>query len=57
MTVCIPIKVTEYDIPMTRKVLHKQQIVISRIVVYDIELSWHNIKFYFVVRRRFLGKR
>jgi len=40
------------DIPDQRQVMHKQQIIIMNQILYDIELSFHKLRFYIVVKRK-----
>ena len=43
------------DIPIHRQVIHRQQIIISKRVSFEIELSFEKIKFFIIVRRQILG--
>lgn len=49
-----PMNALEFNVPSERKVIHKQQIIIAKQACYDIELSWTNIKFFIVIKRRFI---
>ena len=48
-----PFDAADLDVPAERKIIHRQQILIAKKAVFDIELSWENSKFFIVVRRKF----
>ena len=44
------------DIPQNRQVIHKQQIIVAHRAVFEVELSFENLKFYIVIKRKIFNK-
>lgn len=50
----VPFKVSGLydDIPGNRAVVHRQSITIMARIIFEVELSYHHLKFYIIVKRK-----